>query len=75
MVYQRKSRLRLVIYLYVMEPKVQPQDNLYGLFAVVLIATFIIASLGTLIGFEKVFFPFAGWLIFNSKNWLSKHPY
>ena len=40
-------------------PKVQPQNNLYSLFGVVQVAAVIIASLGALIGFEKVFFPFA----------------
>ena len=42
-----------------MEPKVQPQDLTYSLFGVVQISAVIIASLGALIGFEKVFFPFA----------------
>tara|TARA_B100000131_G_scaffold183715_1_gene177088 strand:+ start:429 stop:557 length:129 start_codon:yes stop_codon:yes gene_type:complete len=42
-----------------MEPKIQPQNNLYGLFAVVQIAAVIIASLGALLGYEKVFFPFS----------------
>jgi len=41
-------------------PKVQPQDNLYSLFGVVQVAAVVIASLGALIGFEKVFFPFSG---------------
>ncbi|ABX09639.1 hypothetical protein [Prochlorococcus marinus] len=39
--------------------KFQPQDNLYGLFAVVVISACIIASLGALLGYEKVFFPFS----------------
>jgi len=44
----------------IMAPRVQPQENLYGLFAVVQISAFIIACLGALLGFEKVFFPFSG---------------
>ena len=43
-----------------MAPRVQPQDNLFGLFAVVQISAIIIASLGALLGYEKVFFPFSG---------------
>jgi len=42
-----------------MEPKVQPQSFLYSLFGVVQVSAIIIACLGALIGFEKVFFPFA----------------
>tara|TARA_B100001250_G_C19742694_1_gene763793 strand:+ start:479 stop:613 length:135 start_codon:yes stop_codon:yes gene_type:complete len=43
-----------------MAPKiVQPQDALYPLFGVVVISAFVIASLGALLGFEKVFFPFS----------------
>ena len=42
-----------------MSPRVQPQDNLFGFFAVVQISAVIIASLGALLGFEKVFFPFS----------------
>jgi len=41
-----------------MAPQVQPQDNLYGFFVVVQISAIIIACLGALLGFEKVFFPF-----------------
>ncbi|KGG10720.1 hypothetical protein EV11_1973 [Prochlorococcus sp. SS52] len=42
-----------------MAPQVQPQDNLYTLFGVLLFSSIIIASLGALIGYEKVFFPFS----------------
>ena len=45
-----------------MAPKVQPQDLTFSLFGVVQVSAVIIASLGALIGFEKVFFPFSGWL-------------
>ncbi|KGG13611.1 MULTISPECIES: hypothetical protein [Prochlorococcus] len=41
-----------------MATKFQPQDNLYGLFVVVVVSGFIVASLGALLGYEKVFFPF-----------------
>ena len=44
-----------------MAPKVQPQDLTFSLFGVVQVSAVIIASLGALIGFEKVFFPFSGW--------------
>ncbi|KGG14646.1 MULTISPECIES: hypothetical protein [unclassified Prochlorococcus] len=43
-----------------MAPKVQPQDFTFSLFGVVQIAAIIIACLGALIGYEKVFFPFSG---------------
>ena len=49
-----------------MAPRVQPQDFTYSLFGVVQISAVIIASLGALIGFEKVFFPFSGWLKFKN---------
>ncbi len=42
-----------------MAPRVQPQDFTYSLFGVVQVSAVIIASLGALIGFEKVFFPFS----------------